>query len=502
VQFLILIAIGMVMVTDQVASPVIFAPHWSGAFAIIASVLALNLIWIRMARSKIFTELESGRLPIDLIQKTYIRAQNGLRVLALAGQVLLMFGTQWPALVRSVFGSHVAGLDELVMLIPFVAWIMGGYYFLYPADRAIREGMLGAMLYVGQPVHPIWTRRQYVAFQMQFQLLLIGLPLFLIIVAKDITEIWRREMVSFGGMLLAKVHLQMFAPLVPEGVLAVAAGIIFILAPFLVKWVWRARSLPAGELRNSLTRMGKNAGLWHRDILLWPTYGVIVNAAVVGLWGPVRYIMLSDGLIESLTDGQIEAVFGHEIGHVKLHHLPFFLVFAAGAMALIGLGGWELQFRLRLSAEMTEVIVMAAVMAVWFLAFGFISRRFEAQADLFGVKLLSRELDRGGCGQPGCLRHTLGAESMLGIEPLCICGAELFSSALDRTASLNAVPKTAKSWRHGSIANRCRFVIHSAEHLPTYLAFQMQIMWIKIVLVLTLAVSIALTLWWISQLRH
>ncbi len=488
------------MVTDRMESPMVFALHWSGAAAIIASVLALILIWIRTARKKIFSELESGRLPIDLIQKTYIRAQHGLRVLALIGQVLLMFGTQWPALVRSLFGSHAAGLDELIMLLPFIAWIMGGYFFLYPADRAIREAMLGAMLYIGQPVHPIWTRAQYVAFQMQFQLLLIGLPLFLIIVAKDLVDIWRMKLVFLGTALLAKVHLRMFGELTPDGILAVVAGIIFIFAPFLVKWVWRARSLPAGELRDSLTRVGKNAGLWYRDVLLWPTYGVIVNAAVVGLWGPVRYIMLSDGLIESLTDGQIEAVFGHEIGHVKLHHLPFFLVFAFASMVLIGLGGVQLQIRMELSEQMTEMVVLAAVMAVWFLAFGFISRRFEAQADLFGVKLLSREFDRGNCNRPDCPRHAGAAGPILGTEPLCVTGAELFSSALDRTAGLNAVPKTARSWRHGSIAHRCRFVVRAAEHIPTYLAFQVQIGWIKIVLVLSLAGSILLSFWWLARL--
>jgi Zn-dependent protease with chaperone function len=492
----------MVMVTDHLESPMVFAMHWSGAFAIICSVLALILVWIRTARKKIFTELETGRLPIDLIQKTYVRAQHGLRVLALAGQVLLMFGTQWPDLVRSVFGVHIAGLDELVMLLPFITWIMGGYFFLYAADRAIREAMLGAMLYIGQPVHPIWTRTQYVAFQMQFQLLLIGFPLFLIIVAKDLVDIWRKELISLGAVVLSKVHLRMFAELTPDGLLAVIAGIIFIFAPFLVKWVWRARSLPAGELRTSLTRIGKNAGLWHRDVLLWPTYGVIVNAAVVGLWGPVRYIMLSDGLIESLTDGQIEAVFGHEIGHVKLHHLPFFLVFALTSMILIGLGGWQLQVQLGLSVQMTELVVLSAVMAVWFLAFGFISRRFEAQADLFGVKLLSGEFDRGGCTNPACLRHNGLGGDLLGAEPLCVTGAELFSSALDRTAGLNAVPKTARSWRHGSIAHRCRFVVHAAEHLPTYFAFRMQIWWIKIGLVLGLAASIFLTVWWISHLRE
>jgi len=445
VQFLIILAIGMVMATDRLESPFIFMPGLSGAVAVITSFLALVLIWIRTVRNKIFVELETGRVPIDLIQKSYARAQHGLRILSLIGQVVLIFGTDWPALIRSVFGYHLAGLDELVMLLPFVLWIVAGYLFLYPADRAIRESMLGHMLYLSEPVHPIWSRRQYLAFQLQFQLLLMGLPLLFIVAAKDLIDIPRHQIVDYSRSLLTPWHLRAFADLVPEMLLAVVSGMIFIMAPFLVKWVWRARPLPDGELRRSLVRLGESAGLTYRDILLWPTYGVIVNAAVVGFFGPIRYIMLSDGLIESLTDGQIDAVFGHEIGHVRLHHLPFFLVFAFASMGLIGLAGWKMQVMFHLSEEMSEGMILLAIMGVWFGVFGFISRRFEAQSDLFGAQLLSSEFDRGGCTHPNCLRHALKVDSLLTADPVCLTGAELFSSALDRTASLNAVPRTAKS---------------------------------------------------------
>jgi len=493
-------AIGMVMLTDRMDSPLVFTPGLPGAVAIITSIFALILIWIRMARKKILTELETGHLPIDLIQKTYLRAQHGLRILALIGQVLLIFGTHWPRLARSVAGTYAAGLDELVMLLPFVFWIMAGYFFLYPADRAIREAMMGPLLALSEPIHPIWTRRQYLAFQMQFQLLLIGLPLMLIIAAKDLIDIPRHNIIALSRFYLAKVHLKPFADMVPEMLLTCVSGGIFLLSPFLIKWVWRARSLPEGELRKSLIRLARNAGLRYRDVLLWPTYGVIVNAAVVGFFGQLRYILLSDGLIESLTDGQIEAVFGHEIGHVKLHHLPFFLLFALASMGLIGLGGWQVQTAFGLSEQTTQMIIMVAIMVVWFVVFGFISRRFEAQADIFGAKLLSQEFDRGGCDYHNCLRHEVKVGPLMGVEPMCLAGAELFSSALDRTASLNAVPRSAKSWRHGSIYQRCTFVVEAAEHLPALLSFQVQIWWIKAILILATIASVAWTVISISHL--
>jgi len=59
----------------------------------------------------------------------------------------------------------------------------------------------------------------------------------------------------------------------------------------------------------------------------------------MGLFAPLRYVMLSDGLLESMEDEKIEAVFGHEVGHVKLRHMEFFLVFAIASMFAVG-GGY------------------------------------------------------------------------------------------------------------------------------------------------------------------
>jgi len=491
VQFLIILAFGMVMLTDQFASPVIIAPGFSGAVAVITAILALILIWIRLARKKIFLRLESGRLPLGSVQSTCIQAQHGLRILAIVGQGLLLFGTNWPSLVRSVIGKHTLGLDDLIILLPFILWLVAGYFFFYPADRAIRESMLGHMLDLSEPVHPIWTRWQYVDFQIRFQILLIGLPLMIIICAKDILDAYEPTLIAFCRPIFAFFNLRVFAANTPELILAACAGVIFLLSPFMIRLVWKTQSLPQGQLRTTLQRLAQNANLNYRDILLWPTYGVIVNAAVIGFLGPMRYILLSDGLIESLTDGQIEGVFGHEVGHVKLHHLTLLLLFAIVSMGLVGLAGWQIQISFHLSEQLTQMIVLGAIIAVWFIAFGYVSRKFEAQADLFGAQLLSREFDRGnGCGYPNCLRHQTSPEPTINTRKVCIAGSELFSSALDRTASLNAVPRSANSWRHGSIQQRCSFVIRCAEDFSTLVNFQASIWWIKISLLAGLAVCI------------
>ena len=490
-QFLIIIAFGMIMLVDQFKSPVVIAPGLAGALAVITSILALTMIWIRTMRKKVFRELESGYLPIGSVQNIYVRAQNGMKVLAMIGQTLLIFGTQWPMVVQQNLGSHIAGLDEFVMILPFVFWLMTGYFFLYPADRAIRESMIGQMLAISEAVHPIWSRHQYLDFQLRFQLLLIGVPLMLIVAVKDLFAIpsIKDILTQIGIPILNFIHMQKFSNLIPEMALAILAGIIFLLAPILIKIIWKTQPLPQGELRTALERSAKLAGLKYKDILLWPTHGVIVNAAVVGFFAPIRYILLSDGLIESLTDGQIQGVFGHEIGHVKLHHLPYLLFFAVASMGLIGLGVMELQMLFNLDPDTSQLIILAATMPVWFFAFGFVSRRFEAQADLFGAKLLSQDFDRVGCSYENCQRHRTADATLMGERPLCLGGAELFSSALDRTAGLNAIPRKAKSWRHGSIFNRCTFVVRSAADFTTLLNFTRQVRCIKIVLLIALLVT-------------
>ena len=56
-------------------------------------------------------------------------------------------------------------------------------------------------------------------------------------------------------------------------------------------------------------------------MLTWRTRHQIGNAAVMGFIPQVRYILLTDLLLETMSDEQIEAVFAHEMGHVLADHV-------------------------------------------------------------------------------------------------------------------------------------------------------------------------------------
>src|SRR5262249_44127193 len=103
---------------------------------------------------------------------------------------------------------------------------------------------------------------------------------------------------------------------------------VLLLSPVILRYVWSTQRLPDGPLRERFSRTCQRIGLRYREILLWRTHGLAVNAAVMGFIPSLRYILVSDALLQTMTDEEIEAVFGHEAGHVQHWHLHFFALFA------------------------------------------------------------------------------------------------------------------------------------------------------------------------------
>jgi STE24 endopeptidase len=105
-----------------------------------------------------------------------------------------------------------------------------------------------------------------------------------------------------------------------------------------------------------------------------------------------------------------------------------------------------------------EAIMMGVGVAVFLWAFGFVSRRFERQADVFAARVMERE---GGSGEGGS-----GGRGRVGKH-----GATLFASALERVAVVNNIPVGAWSWCHGSIGTRMKFLegmSGDAERTPRF----------------------------------
>ena len=333
------------------------------------------------------------------------------------------------------------GLQELQLVslwmgvLPFLLALVATWLIGYRAHRAIRK-RLSHRLPAGQPPLIIWTRRQYVQFQLRTHLLFIAVPISLIIGAQDV--LW-----AVAGRVASESVREWIIP----GGTVLAAGTIFLLAPALITQIWRTRPLGETPLRSQLERLSRQLRLRYRRILVWDSDGVLANAAVMGLVPRVRYVLLSDALLDRLDRQQTLAVFAHEAGHVISHHLFYMALLVvstalwAGALAeavfmIVDVSDW--------AAEMMTLMVWAPL---WVMGFGWMSRRFERQSDVVAAWALSPEpTDDAIAPTP-----TDGT-----ISPR---GAAIVAGALERVAQLNGTSVHQSNWRHGSIARRVQYLL-------------------------------------------
>jgi STE24 endopeptidase len=195
------------------------------------------------------------------------------------------------------------------------------------------------------------------------------------------------------------------------------------------------------------------------------------NAAVMGILPRFRYILLSDLLLESMTDRQIEAAFAHEAGHVAHRHLAWYVIlimtlilftaFGPGAMLEAQLATWQF------SGLQTELVMTGIVAFVFLSALRFVSRRFERQADVFSARVLRHE--------------PLTSESAAD-EPPGSSGARLLASALHRVAVINNIPLKSGDFLHGSIAARIRFLQHLGRSPELIHRFDASMRWLYLAL--------------------
>jgi STE24 endopeptidase len=127
---------------------------------------------------------------------------------------------------------------------------------------------------------------------------------------------------------------------------------------------------------------------------------------------------------------------------------------------------WVTPDQLSFIRDVFESVSILVCLGVFFwIVFGHLSRRFERQADIFGCKVVS-------CNAHVCPPHFDLEDLDPKNEPtrnkspvLCPVGIQIFTDALAAVARQNGIDATARSWRHGSIANRLAF-LHQLQLNP------------------------------------
>lgn len=436
----------------------------------------------------------------------------------LAIQAFNVVVLDWVGAVRAAVGDVVL-LDELIALTPPLLTVAAAWWGYYPVHRRLREASLIRQLDAGAPVYPIWTRGQYVLAQARLHLALLAVPALLLMGwSEAVNRFWSDE-ASAAGRDGAELEDALRGLVLFGG----AVG-LFLFAPLLMRVLWDTTPLAPGELRDRLERLCAAHGVRVRQLLVWNTNGGMINGAVMGLVGPLRYILLTDALLDAMTTRQVEAVMAHELGHVRRHHLPWLAIALTALFSVASIGaslvvmGIDSALRPpeptpqeRLAAELAaawrrfaspsedeatrrererslapaydddwmEPAAVILMLTVGLVAFGWTSRRFERQADTFAVQHLSGMTRRGGAA-----------------NPVTIEAAEAMSDALEVVARLNHIPKRRRSWRHGSIAWRQRH-LHSLPGRPCgRLAIDRWIVAIKLGSVFALALCAYLNWRW------
>ncbi|MCK6455754.1 MAG: M48 family metallopeptidase [Phycisphaerae bacterium] len=433
---------------------------------------------------------------IERTQERYTRGQVALLGLLAVSLLFLFICTPWMPLVRGLHAPWSWPLvSDVIIIAPFILSIVAIWFVLYPADTVIRAAAVRQRALEGVAPRPIWPVAEYLVYKLRHQILIIAGPMALVLAAKHVLDVYRGPIVTATRV-----------PWAADALLGIASGTVLLIAPAFVRHIWSTHVLPPGELRDRLERQCRRMGLRYREILVWNSHGLVVNAAVMGFVKPLRYVLLSDGLIETMAPRQIEAVFGHEAGHVRHHHLQFFVLFAIVSMLAVG-GLLEILVRaVRLDVGMLQLIAMAATIVVWGFGFGWVSRRFERQADVFGVRAITPDMD--SC-TPSCPVHAAGPVDSVDLKrsPLCLGAAHLFGQTLGEIADLNGIPRDAPSWRHGSINSRCRLLHRLAENPAAVRGFDRRVWRVKVGLIVLCVIGSAVATWlyWPSELfgsRH
>lgn len=221
-----------------------------------------------------------------------------------------------------------------------------------------------------------------------------------------------------GASRIVRAHVE-YVGLWGAAYSAALLALFALILPWVLRGTWDTVPLPPGGARAILEGVAAHARFRCRELLVWRTGGLMANAAIVGLTPRDRVVLFSDSLLAQLSPRQLAAVFGHEIGHARRRHVPIFLAWSVGFLLSADLlaekidpeGGW------------VGLAIVAATLGLWALGFGWLSRRFELEADLESVAIT---------GDPAAL-----------IEALDAVGGHL---------------RDVAGWRHFSVAERAAFL--------------------------------------------
>ena len=257
-------------------------------------------------------------------------------------------------------------------------------------------------------------------------------------------------------------------PLLAELSAFLCALALLSLLPLLLVRIWSCRKI-TGPLQQLIQEACQRCQTPVSRIYLWPRRAFpFYNAMAMGLFRRVRTIIISEDLVEQLQPDEIQAVIGHELGHLRHRHLLLYLLLLLCLSIVAGfiVSSAEPLYRPLVDPSYNTgagllLHVGLILLGIRFI-FGLVSRACERQADLHGAQ---------------------------------IAGFPAMQNALRTVALLTGQPLDTPNWRHHSIAERIDFLEQHAQNPHIHRQQHQYIMRISTLIIIALLSILMLSIW-------
>lgn len=349
----------------------------------------------------------------------------------------------WLGTVRATVGDTI-GLDELLTLSPWLVSLGMIGWQTYPLDRLLREASLVRSLDEGEAIEPMPTRPAWAWRKMRESALFMIVPGCIVLGWWEASErilLSAHAAMPGVGWLILRADGILEPGALGMGVQFTGVFVVASIAPALMARILPTRPLKSGTLATFVRHASRRHNVRPPTLRLWdPTQG-FANAAVLGFIPRTRTMLVTRRLLWTLSDQESEAVAMHEIGHVRHRHIPWMIgaiiaVLMWGSLAEAGIAAlgaghpWVGLFRLWLGAALPTLTLVGV-----FVTLGYVSRRFEWQADAFAAADLSRRLGAASFASEACAA---------------------LAHALLKVTQTNGSHPMRSDFLHGSVDTRCR----------------------------------------------
>jgi len=204
---------------------------------------------------------------------------------------------------------------------------------------------------------------------------------------KEYLRIYIGTVIIFSLQIIVLIHVVFRFPKATGNLTHTTVSIVLLavicygyplLVPYLFK-IYRLKPIKDENLKNRLLNFCKKTNVYIRDIFIIETSGIrVANAAATGFWRRDKNIYLTSYLLETLTKEEIDAIFLHELGHIKKNHIKIQTHLLFLCLLFVGLS-------FSLPNEILSAIAWPVILVCYFYLRKIVSMRHEREADEFAV---------------------------------------------------------------------------------------------------------------------